>query len=378
MIFHSKKFLLLSLLLLVISGCQSTSSLNKQVQTELKPEEKDSRLTLNNATLEQSNAQGKPVWKIQVKKATYSQNNQVGKLEVIKGNLYENGQLVLHVTADTGEVNKEGEEIFLRGNITATDPRNGAIIKSEEVEWQPQNKILMVRKNLQGNQELVSAKAREGRYHTQAQKLELIGQVEATKREPKLQLKGEHFFWEIPQKKIKTEKPISLVRFKEQVVTDQATANRGEVDLQANQITIQDNIEYRSVKPPIAISTSRLVWNYRDRLVSSDVPSQLYHRQELVRITSNQTSVDLNSNMAYLQNGVQGINEKSDAKLYGNQVTWNIKGRLIEAVGNVVYEQVKPDKFNFTGDKAVGSLEENTLVVTGNNSERVVTEIFPE
>jgi LPS export ABC transporter protein LptC len=378
MIVHLKNFLLLSLLLLVISGCQSTSSPNKQVQTEPKPEEKDSRLTLNNATLEQSNSEGKLVWKIQVKKATYSQNNQIGKLEVIKGNLYENGQLVLHVSADTGEVNKEGEEIFLRGNITANDPRNGAIIKSEEVEWQPQNKVLMVRNNLHGNQEQVSAKAREGRYHTQAQKLELIGQVEARKREPKLQLKGEHFFWEIPQKKIKTEKPISLVRFKDQVVTDQATANRGEVDLQANQITIQDNIEYRSVEPPLAISTSRLVWNYRDRLVSSDVPSQLYHRQELVRITSNQTSVDLNSNMAYLQNGVQGINEKSDAKLYGNQVTWNIKGRLIEAVGNVAYEQVKPDKFNFTGDKAVGSLEENTLVVTGNNSERVVTEIFPE
>jgi lipopolysaccharide export system protein LptA len=52
--------------------------------------------------------------------------------------------------------------------------------------------------------------------------------------------------------------------------------------------------------------------------------------------------------------------------------------RIVEAQGNVIYEQVKPTKFNFTGDKAVGSLKENKLVVTGNNQDRVVTEIFPD
>jgi hypothetical protein len=208
--------------------------------------------------------------------------------------------------------------------------------------------------------------------------MELIGKVEATMREPSLQLKGERFYWEVPGKKIKSDLPINIVKFKDKIVTDQAQANRAEVDLKLHQLTAKENIEYRSVEPPISISTNHLVWNYQDRMVHSDVPSRLFHREDLITITSNRTKVDLNSKIAYLDNGVQGINEKTQAKLYSNQLTWNMITRIVEAQGNVIYEQVKPTKFNFTGDKAVGSLKENKLVVTGNNQDRVVTEIFPD
>jgi len=378
MIFTKKTLSLLLLLILGISACQSRQNTTKKPKDEPIPASQDSRLTLNNATLEQSNADGQLVWKIKVKKANYSKDQRVGKLEDVKGNLYQNGKVVLYISADKGEVYKEGESVFLRENITATDPRNGTIIKSEEVEWKPKEGLLMVRKNLRGSQENLSATALEGKYHTKKQEMELIGKVEATMREPSLQLKGERFYWEVPGKKIKSDLPINIVKFKDKIVTDQAQANRAEVDLKLHQLTAKENIEYRSLEPPISISTNHLVWDYQDRIVHSDVPSRLFHREDLITITSNKTKVDLNSKIAYLDNGVQGINEKTQAKLYSNQLTWNMITRIVEAQGNVIYEQVKPTKFNFTGDKAVGSLKENKLVVTGNNQDRVVTEIFPD
>ena len=49
----------------------------------------------------------------------------------------------------------------------------------------------------------------------------------------------------------------------------------------------------------------------------------------------------------------------------------------MEALGEVVYQQNNP-KFTLSGIKAIGKLEDNTLVVTGSENKRVSTEIFPD
>jgi hypothetical protein len=50
----------------------------------------------------------------------------------------------------------------------------------------------------------------------------------------------------------------------------------------------------------------------------------------------------------------------------------------MEAQGNVVYKQVEPP-MTFTGEKAVGNIQTENIVVSGGNSQgRVVTEIIPQ
>ena len=85
--------------------------------TESPKIEETGRLILNNATLEQANPSGQPLWKIQVKKATYTQDQKIARLENIKGNIYQDGKVVLQVSADRGEVYKEVHEILLKDNI---------------------------------------------------------------------------------------------------------------------------------------------------------------------------------------------------------------------------------------------------------------------
>jgi lipopolysaccharide assembly outer membrane protein LptD (OstA) len=50
--------------------------------------------------------------------------------------------------------------------------------------------------------------------------------------------------------------------------------------------------------------------------------------------------------------------------------------KIVEAEGNIIYEQQEP-KFNLTGDKAIGTLEDNNIVVSSSSPDRVVTEIYP-
>ncbi len=50
----------------------------------------------------------------------------------------------------------------------------------------------------------------------------------------------------------------------------------------------------------------------------------------------------------------------------------------MEAQGDVVYKQADPP-MNFTGEKAVGNIQTENIVVSGGNSQnRVVTEIIPQ
>ncbi len=94
-------------------------------------------------------------------------------------------------------------------------------------------------------------------------------------------------------------------------------------------------------------------------------------------ITGNQAQVDLAKEVARLKGGVRGYSSRNQAKLYSREMTWYVSSQRVEAVGNVIYEQADP-QFNVTGDRAVGRLQDNNVVVSGNSQDRVVTEIVPE
>jgi LPS export ABC transporter protein LptC len=338
--------------------------------------EDNSRLTLNNATLEQANPTGQPLWKIQVKKATYSQDQKIARLEKVKGNIYQDGKVVLQVTADRGEVYKEGQEVLLQQNIIAIDPRNQAVIRAKEVRWQPKEGILIVRKDLKGEHLQLEATATEGRYDTKQQKLDLSGKVIAIAKDPRIRLSTDRLTWEIPRKVILTDRLVTFDRYEGNTVSDRVTATGGRWEMDNRLVLLQDNIEYRSIDPPLQIAGQQVRWNYRDRTIASDRPVELLHSEDNIILTGNRVFADLGRRIARLEGGVKGLNQKTGAILYSQVLTWKIREKLVEATGNVSYDQPQP-KFNVTGEQAIGNLAENNVVVSSRSGDRVVTEIYP-
>lgn len=338
----------------------------------------ESYLVLNNATLEQSNAKGQTVWKIQVEKANYSPDRKKADLQEIRGNLFQDGKLVLQVSADRGEIVKDGSDISLKENIIAKDPRNGIVIRTDAIQWQPEQDLVRIPSNWRGSQAKLEVSAKEGRYYTRKQRLELIGQIVATAKAPRLQLKTERLYWNIPQNKIIGDRRLEIVRYQDKQVTDRLVNNRSEINLKNNSVLIQENIEFKSLDPPLQMSGNSLLWNYKDRIVKSDQPIQLLHYRDGIRIAGNRATVNLKQKFAQLDGGVEGSNNRNQAKLYAEKLTWNIAAQVVEAVGNVTYQQAKPPQFYLTGKRATGRLQDNSMVVTGGEREQVVTEIVPQ
>ncbi|WP_245927289.1 LPS export ABC transporter periplasmic protein LptC [Aphanothece hegewaldii] len=364
-------------MLIHISACQSSNPVTEKDLEQPTKEELDSRLTLNNATLEQADAKGQTLWKIQVNKANYSKDKKVAQLEKVKGNLYQDGKVVLYVSANKGTIEDNGKKIFLRENITATDPRNGIVIRGDEVEWRPEDNILMIRNNLKGIHTKLQATAKEGRYHTKQERLELVGDILATVKEPPLQIKTNYLSWDVKNQFISGDQPINIVRFKDKTITDQLSAKKVIVSLKDGVATLQNEVQYKSFDPPIQIATNEISWNYKARLIGANTPVEIFQYKDKITVTGNRAHVDLNNKMTILSEGVQSINQSSPSKLYSNQLIWNMATQMVEASGNVIYEQAKP-KMNFTGEKAVGIIKDNSLILNGNNNDRVVTEIYPE
>ncbi|MGK7952172.1 MAG: LPS export ABC transporter periplasmic protein LptC [Xenococcaceae cyanobacterium] len=369
------KGLFFLLLLWLLTACQS--SYIREQSDNSREERSETQLTLENAILEQSNTKGNIIWKVKSNKTTYSPDRQTAKLEEVTANLLENGKIILQLSSRKGEIKQNGTIILLQEQILVTDPRNQAVVRSELAEWQPAAQILKISRGIEGSNDNLKVTADRGIYSIERQSLELAGNIIATTVNPSLQLKTDQLIWSIPQQKVIGNRPLEVVSYQNNRISDRVVAEQGNVDLQQNVISLQQNVEMRSQNPPIQIATNSLDWNYETRIVTSDSPIQIIDLDNQLNIVANQGTIDLDQQIANLDNGIKGTNNRNQSHLYARQLVWDIPTEKVEATGNVIYRQVDPP-LNLRGDKAIGTLNNNNVVITSKNRQnQVITEINP-
>ena len=360
---------MLTVLIVGTFGCQTSTSDPNQPVLDTRS---DTQLVLNNAVLKQSNKQNQ-VWKIKADRIVYSEDKQTANLDKVVGNLLQDGKIILKISANKGTVSENGYSIVLNENIVVNDPRNGSVINASAIEWRPQENLLLIQDNLAGIYPNLKVTATEGQYFTDRESLEIQGNVVATTNQPSLQLKSDRLVWEIPQEKITIPSALEIVRYDEkQTITDKLTSDRAEVNLTENTVVLNKNIELIVLDPRLQMATDSLTWNYQQRTGKTEQPIQIVDRDRAISLTGNRGEIDLERSIAKLQNGVKGISSSKPSELYARQLTWNIDTEEVEATGNIIYEQSDPQAY-LTGEKAVGTLGGNDIVVTSDGKEQVTT-----
>lgn len=369
--FKSIFYWLLLLLLVSTIGCQPTTD----SQSQHSPTRSDTQLVLNEAVLEQSNRQDGTIWKIGADSIVYSEDRQTATLNNVVGNLRQNGKIIFQIKAKTGEVRDNGNLILLKEDIVASDPRNNSAIYSGAMEWRPQENLLSIPEKLNGVRDDLKITANSGKYYTDRERLEIEGNVVATTTQPALQLKSDRLLWYIPNNSLESPGAVEIVRYDtDYTVTDRLVGDRADVDLDSDTATLKDNIELITLKPQLQVATNFFTWNYRERLGKTDRPIQILDRQRQISLTGNAGEIDFSQQIAKLQNGVKGINQPRGSQIYARQLNWNIDTERVEATGNIIYEQTDPQA-RLTGDKAVGTLNNNQIVVTSDGKQQVTTVI---
>jgi LPS export ABC transporter protein LptC len=367
------KFNLFLLGAIALTACQTSSP--KLPPQSLEKSRLDTQLVLNNAVLEQSNKQDNTVWKIKADNITYSEDKKTAVLSEVVGNLLQDGKIILKISAKEGKIQDNGNIVILKNQIVASDPRNGSIMTSELVEWRPQENLLLIKKNLTAVHPNLQVKAQTGTYLTDTESLEIEGDVVADASNPALQLKCDRLIWNLDQDLVTSPGALAIVRYDDQEnITEQLVSDRAQVNLATHTATLNENIELISLQPKIQVASQSLIWNYQERVGKTDKPIQIVDRDRQLTLTGNQGEINLQQQIAKLKAGVQGINQQKASQLYASQLVWQIETQTVEAIGNVIYEQADP-KARLTGEKAIGTLDNNNITVTSNGKQQVTSVI---
>jgi LPS export ABC transporter protein LptC len=362
-------------LMLGSGGCRNRSrTAERLAEDSAAAQEIESSLTFNNVTLEQTDDHGQPVWKVRAHQVNYSQDEQVAQASKPKGELFQDGKPAFRVQAQEGEVRQDGEKIILHGQVIATDIRSGALLRGDEMEWTPEDSILIIRKNVVGTHPQLQLAAREARLVNRQRRLELVGQVVATTKAPDMQLQGERLAWLIDQKRVVSDRPIRVDRLEKGQVIARASGEQAEVNLETKVATLKQNAELDLQDPPVRVTGNSLIWNTANETVVADQPVSMTHRQQRVNLTADQGRMNVKQKVVYLTGNVRAIGQRNQSRLNSERLTWTIPTQEIVAEGNVDYRQTNP-LLTMRGPRAVGKLENETVVVSGG---RVVTEIIPE
>jgi LPS export ABC transporter protein LptC len=370
-------------LILCLGLCLCLSACGNPAPTQSKtnpstPKEDDSKLTFFGVALEQFDEVGRPIWKVKAKEAKYTTDKQVGQAESPEGELYQDGKVVYQIKAEKADIKQDGKQLFLQGKIVATDPRNGIVLRGNELEWRPQEDLLIVRNQLNGSHKQLQAVAQEARVKTREQRIEFSGGVVANSTEPRLQMRTDHLLWHIKEEKLFSDRPIHIDKYENNKITGRGDGNTAEINLKTQIATLQPQAKLELVDPPMQITSNSLTWNIKKENITTNSPVRVFHSAENVTVTANQGQMQIPKNTVYLTGNVNAIGQRHQS-LKSNQLTWYLDKKLLEAQGNVVYRQVEP-KLTFQGETAVGNLQTENIVVKGGNSSgrRVVTEIIPQ
>lgn len=366
---------LIAVIVVAVRTCQSSGDTLESIQNQESTGQTEAELTLKDVTLEQPDESGGLLWRVKAKEATYSPDRRLASLKSPEGELFQDGKVIYKVKANQGEIRENGKTIFLQGNIVANSPEEKITLRGNSLEWTPEEDLLLVRDSIIGEHPQLSATAQEARLFNKTKRLELFkGVVATTKQEPWIGFKSEKLVFLLEEDKLETDTPLLMERYvskADRTVTDRLTGKQGEFDLTKQQAILQQQVQLNALKIPLQTKSDIAVWSVKEGTVVIDQPVQI--QQDKRAANANKGRLDLNTQILVLNGNVQAASQNRQSLLLADQLTWNIKTQDVDGQGNVSYRQQDPAA-TVTGDRAVGNLEQQTVVVTGRN---VITEIVP-
>jgi LPS export ABC transporter protein LptC len=363
--------------LIMAGGCRLGSpGADRLAEDSAAADNIDSNLVFNNITLEQVDENGNLLWKVDAEQAIYSPDQRNADITNPDGELYQDGKPVYQIQAQKGEIRRDGNRIFMRGNVVATDIESGAVLKGDEMEWQPYEDLLIVKGNLSGTHPQLQFTATEARASNQERQIEVLGApIDAiTAEEPKLRLQAERLLWKLDEEMVTSDRPVQVQQLEGEQVTNQANGNRAEVNLEAKTIRLMEPAILTLADPPLQLSGDALLWNVDQQTLISEQPITVLQREENIIMTANQGRIEYEPQIAYFTGNVRASGLDDQSLLTADRLTWNIASQQVDAEGNVVYTQPDPPT-TLRGPRAVGKLQDRTIVVSGG---RVETQIVPD
>ena len=331
-------------------------------------------LTFRNLTLEQADDNGNLQWRVVADEAVYSQDRQDAQITLPTGTFFRDGEPAYDVSAQTGNVLDNGKRLRLQDDVEIKDLDSGAVLKGKQLTWNPEKNVITLTGQVTGEHPDMALAAETAIAHIDDERIVVEQNVRINTTDNTVQMNGDRLIWRIADEQLVADQPLQIQQRQGNQVTDSAQANRATFDLANEVATLQDSAVIVLQDPPVRMTGDAVRWDLANDTVTASQPFTLLHQAEQMVINADRGQGDLNTEVFRLQGSVSVLAQQTGGRLNADRLTWTVPTQNLLAEENVVYRQPDPP-LDLKGDRAVGRLANQTIVITG---EQVVTEIIPQ
>ncbi|MGF1515095.1 MAG: LPS export ABC transporter periplasmic protein LptC [Elainellaceae cyanobacterium] len=374
---RSNRAVAAALMLLVVPAavsCRDRPEASLPSDSAAEDEDPDQGLTFRNITLEQADDDGAVQWRVVADQAIYSQDRQDAEIENLTGEFFRDGEPAYDVSAREGDVLQNGAQLVLRDQVVITDLDSGAVLEGDELTWNPEANTVTISGQVTGTHPDLEISASSAEAYIDEQRIEIEDDVKVVNTEGTVQLSGDRLVWDIEKELLTANRPLRIQQRQGNQVTHRASADRASFNVAEEVATLQQNAIVTLQDPPIRLTGDALRWNMAEQTVTASQPFTVVQQADQTIVQADRGQGNLESQVFKMQGNVSVLAQRTGGRLTSDRLTWTIPTQNVVAEQNVVYRQPDP-ALDLKGDRAVGRLDDQTLVVTG---DRVVTEIVPD
>lgn len=340
----------------------------------------DAELTLQTVTLEQPDENGNLLWRLKAKAVKYTPDNQRAELTQLNGEFFQNGKTIYTVKADEGEVQQNGETLFLRGNLVVTSTEGELTLAGERLKWQPKQDLLVMgnfkdealedsgsessdnAKDNTSDDLTNSAGSESGNSAGQAAQTESKANVPADiSQGPKLS-KADL----LDEERAKKAPVLGINPQMEAIAQIVSVSNKN------NRVELTGGVAAKSKASPwLTFESDQLTWLTEQELIQTEQPLTVEQYEadayETVtdKIVGAKGSVQLAENIVTLSESVQLESFKQPLKVVSEAAVWDVDGETVVMDKPVNIEQPER-KITASADSANLDLAQQVVYLTGN------------
>ncbi len=344
--------LLLPLLLLPLLGsCRGRPTVT---------EENDPPFVFRSLDLRQQDPGGRPAWELTSPEARYDARRRVIRAIQPRGTIYQKGEPVYRLEADSGTVLNDGEVILLEGTVrlrrTGSDPVQ---ISAARVRWLPKKERMDLDRRPSAVNRRSRLVARRARFRFDEDRLELRG-------EPRLEQWGRPFD---PFKALPKDPPEAVLTVAKAdwnpgsgrleatgPVRGRRSAKRGDTAKNAGRKEEAGTGETQ--RPDQTLTATSLQGNTQKQIYLLKAPVQVRDVQLKAVLTAGDTTIEA----ARQRVRTQGCDIRRPGEdLRADRCIWNWSTNEVEAVGSMVYQRSENDQIT-RGERMKGRLSDGGWV----------------
>jgi LPS export ABC transporter protein LptC len=139
-------------------------------------------------------------------------------------------------------------------------------------------------------------------------------------------------------------------------------APAGEIRTDERTILLKGGVQGLALERGTTLNATQILWTPEKKIVLAEGAVTLFDPKQQVTVTGKRMVGDIAIKSVTLDGGVTATSKPRQSKLVSDKAIWQVPEKILKAIGNVVYNQAKPEVVSIQTGNATWNMSKDELV----------------